>query len=206
MKEKLIYTRREFVSAGLVLVPLLKSAACAAEGGGGAGCPPTARGAGGPFYRAGAPWTSRLCGPDEPGEPLRLSGRVTAADTCRPLPGVTLDVFQANADGLYDSQLPGFTPDTFRLRGRMKTDREGRYHIETVLPGLYPGRARHIHFVVSAPGCATLVTECYFEGDPRHATDSLVRPPLVVRLTDSAPPPAPRRHLQGTFDLVLAAT
>lgn len=204
MKEKLIYTRREFVAAGLVLVPLLKASACEAEGGGGRACEPTQRGAGGPFYRAGAPWTSKLCGADEPGDPLVVSGRVTAADTCRPLAGVLLDVFHADHEGRYDSQRPGFTPDTFHLRGRMKTDSEGRYRIETVLPGLYPGRPRHIHFVVSAPGYATLVTECYFEGDPRISTDPLVRRPLVVALSDSKHEQDKRKRLAGTFDLVLA--
>ncbi|HEV2762682.1 MAG TPA: hypothetical protein VGV38_06780 [Pyrinomonadaceae bacterium] len=203
MKEKLIYTRREFVAAGLLVVPLLKASACAAESNSG-GCPPTARGAGGPFYRAGAPWTSRLCSPEEPGEPLLVAGRVTAADTCRPVAGALLDVFQADAEGRYDSQRPGFTPETFHLRGRMKADAEGRYRIETVLPGLYPGRARHIHFVVSAPGYAPLVTECYFEGDPRAASDPLVRRPLVLPLSDFTQEQDRRKYRRATFDLVLA--
>lgn len=209
MRDKSIYTRREFVAAGLVVVPLVKATACAAPpAGAGSNCRPTARGAGGPFYRAGAPWTNRLCGPAEPGEPLVISGRVTSAADCRPLGGAVLDVFQANAEGLYDTQIPGLAPGSFHLRGQLKTDAEGRYEFSTVLPGQYTdggaARARHIHFRVSAPGHAPLVTECYFDGDTRNSTDPLVRTPLVIRLSDFTPPNDRRKHHRGTFDLVLA--
>ncbi|HYP54071.1 MAG TPA: hypothetical protein VEQ42_11055 [Pyrinomonadaceae bacterium] len=207
MRDKSIYTRREFVAAGLVAVPLLKATACASGGAAESNCRPTTRGAGGPFYRAGAPWTNRLCGASEPGEPLVISGRVTSAADCRPLAGAVLDVFQANAGGLYDTQIPGLKPGSFHLRGRVRTGADGRYEFQTVLPGEYTDggvtRARHIHFRVSAPGHAPLVTECYFDGEARNSTDPLVRPPLVIRLADFRRDK--RKHLGGTFDLVLAA-
>ena len=201
MRDRFIKGRREFLAAGLVALPLLKVGACeAAES-----CRPTARGAGGPYYRKGAPWTARLCGAEEPGTPLVVEGRVTAADTCRPLEGAVVEVFQANDAGLYDVQMPGHRPDLFRLRGQLRADAAGRYRFETVLPGNYTdgiARARHIHYVVSAPGYRPLVTECYFKGEPRNETDRLVRPELIIALDESTRDR--RKQLAATFDLVLA--
>jgi catechol 1,2-dioxygenase len=188
----------------LVALPLWKIGACAETS---EACRPTVRGAGGPFYREGAPWRSKLCDASEPGEPLVVSGRVTAADSCQPLKGAVVDVFQANAAGLYDTQIKGLDPARFHLRGQMRTDEAGRYRFETVLPGNYTDgieRARHIHFRVSAPGYAPLVTECYFEGEPRNATDRLVKAPLVIRLSDFTHERERRKYHAGTFDLVLA--
>jgi catechol 1,2-dioxygenase len=195
MRDRFITSRREFMGAGLALLPFLKAGACVDS------CSPTVRGAGGPFYREGAPWRAKLCGADEPGEPLLIAGRVTAADTCRPLKGAVVDVWQADAAGRYDNE-------RFHLRGRVKTDDEGRYQIETILPGNYTdggfGRAKHIHYIVSAPGYAPLTTECYFEGDARNQTDRLVRSSLIIPLSGLAPGSGKGKQLKGTFDVVLS--
>ena len=193
MGKKLITSRREFVGAGLALLPFLKFEACAA---GAETCRPTVRGAGGPFYKEGAPWRSRLCEANEPGEPLVVAGRVTAADTCAPLKGAVVDVWQADAAGHYDNE-------RFHLRGRVRADDEGRYSFETVLPGNYTDggfeRARHIHYIISAPGYAPLTTECYFEGEPRNRTDPIVRDSLVIPLHGTQ-----GKQRTATFDIVLA--
>jgi protocatechuate 3,4-dioxygenase beta subunit len=139
---------------GLAALPLLKADARADE------CRPTERNAEGPFHRKGAPWRTRLCGQDEPGEPLVISGRVIDAQTCQPLKGVTVDVWQANAAGRYDNDDPSNQPDPdkFFLRGQMKTDKDGRYSFETVVPGNYAAgramRARHIHYIITQIGRA----------------------------------------------------
>lgn len=192
MRNRLSTSRREFVAAGLALLPFLKAEACeAAEK-----CSPTVRGAGGPFYREGAPWRARLCGADEPGQPLLIAGRVTAAGTCDPLKGAVIDIWQADAAGHYDNE-------RFHLRGRVRADDEGCYSFETVLPGNYSDggfeRAKHIHYIVSAPGHTPLTTECYFEGDARNQTDQLVRSSLVIPLSQGQ-----GKQLKGTFDFVLA--
>jgi protocatechuate 3,4-dioxygenase beta subunit len=197
MKDRRITSRREFVGAGLALLPLLKAAACAdAEI-----CGPTVRGAGGPFYREGAPWRAKLCDASEPGQPLIVAGRVTAAGTCEPLKEAVIDIWQADAAGRYDNE-------HFHLRGRVRADEEGRYLIETILPGNYTDggmeRAKHIHYIVSAPGYSTLTTECYFEGDARNRTDQLVRSSLIITLSTPAQQSAKAKQLKGTFDVVLA--
>ena len=45
------------------------------------------------------------------------------------------------------------------LRASLTTDAGGRYRFQTIVPGEYPGRPRHIHYRVSAKGYATLVTQ-----------------------------------------------
>jgi len=59
----------------------------------------------------------------------------------------------------------------YRLRGHQFTDEAGRYALETVVPGLYPGRTRHLHVKVQAPNQPVLTTQLYFPGQPSNATD-----------------------------------
>ncbi len=77
------------------------------------------------------------------------------AESCVPVAGALLDFWHADADGEYDL-------DGFRLRGHQFTDGEGHFSLETVMPGLYPGRTRHIHVKVQAPGGPILTTQLYF--------------------------------------------
>jgi protocatechuate 3,4-dioxygenase beta subunit len=200
MKEKTKSSRRGFIFAGVAAaIPFFKSKAL------GDSCKPTETNAEGPFHRKGAPWTARLCGADEPGESLVISGRVIDAETCKPLKGATVDVWQANAAGRYDNDDPKNQPDPdkFHLRGQMKTDKDGRYRFETIVPANYGGggigmRAKHIHYIVSCPGYAPLTTQCYFEGDKYNETDRLVRRSLIISLQEK------KKHKEGTFDIVLA--
>lgn len=171
-------------------------------------CAATADNVRGPFYRANAPFRqNRLCSPSEPGSPLALTGLVTGAPECVPLPNAVLDVWQANAHGLYSNML-GLRRETdskaFRLRGRFRTDSKGHYRIETILPGHYPWpliRARHIHFVLTCPGFNDLVTQIFFAGDPRLSKDPWVKPSLIVELGEEQS--AGKSHHTVTFDFVL---
>lgn len=158
----------------------------------------------GPYYQPGASFTTELAGPREPGERLVVSGRVLGLPDCKPLPGAVVDVWQASASGQYYSlQSGGDDANHFKLRGRMRTDEQGRYRFNTVLPGHYEvgfGRARprHIHFLVSHPGYAPLVTQLYFQGDremPQQVTES---DPRVTSLKGGA-----GQGYQGNFDIVL---
>src|SRR5207302_272972 len=70
----------------------------------------------------------------------------------------------------------------FAFWGRAVTDREGRYDFRTIKPGPVPaGRgggvsAPHIAVTILGSGLMRrLVTRMYFPGDPRNATDPLLR-------------------------------
>lgn len=166
-----------------------------------ASCKPTAYNSLGPFYRDSAPFRAVLAAPSEPGEPLTITGRVLAHDGCTPLANAVVDAWHANARGEYynvgDQRRD--PPDEYRLRGRVRTNQDGEYRFETILPGTYTlgtaTRPRHVHFVVSHPDAAELVTQMYFAGDPHLATDGLAKDSLVVEKNGDA----------VAFDIVLRA-
>jgi catechol 1,2-dioxygenase len=174
-------------------------------------CQPTADATAGPLYRPEAPWRSRLCPIDERGEPLAMSGTITASTDCRPIPNATLDIWQTNARGLYSNLLGRDNPSdpgAFNLRGRTRSDDEGRYHFESIVPGRYPlfwplTRPRHIHLIVSPPRYEELTTQIYFDGDKYNRSDSWWKSSLTIRLQPHLDVESGRAGFRGAFDVVL---
>ncbi len=173
-------------------------------------CLPTADNVRGPFYRPGAPFRERLCPADEPGEPLVLSGAVTALPSCRPVGGAVLDVWQTNARGLYSNMLglgnPAH-PKTFHLRGCVRTDGDGQYRLFSIVPGHYPlwplTRARHIHVLVTHDMHPPFVTQIFFQGDRYLRWDPWAKDSLVVRLVELGRTTDGRTQHAARFDIVL---
>jgi catechol 1,2-dioxygenase len=174
-------------------------------------CVPTTDTAIGPLHRRNAPWRTRLCAIDEPGEPLSVTGTVTASADCRPIANATLDVWQTNARGLY-SNLLGLenpaNPDAFNLRGRVKTDHEGCYRFNSIVPGRYPlfwplTRPRHIHLIVTHPHYEPLTTQIYFEGDKYNHSDPWWHASLTIPLERDVDAKSGRMEHRGTFDIAL---
>lgn len=129
----------------------------------------------GPFWEPNSPYRISLASPEEPGIRLFLSGMVTANDCQTPIPNVIVDAWHANDTGCYsvfqtcDTGNPA--NDEFNLRGRVLSNSNGLYLIETIKPGFYPlgldiFRPSHIHFIITPPGGESLVTQLYFLGDP----------------------------------------
>jgi catechol 1,2-dioxygenase len=136
--------------------------------------------------------------PDEPGDVLVFSGTVTATDGT-PLAGALVDVWQDNGIGEYSHFHPG-VPE-HNLRGRLLTDAEGRFELETILPVAYSiptdgavgqllaalgrdaFRPAHVHFKVTHETASPLTTQIYFAGD-RWLDDDVVvgavKPELVT--------------------------
>ena len=143
---------------------------------------PTPRDMEGPFYKAGVPMRGSLVEPGTKAERLMLTGRVLSRD-CKPIANASLDFWHADEKGDYDNA-------GYRYRGRVATDGEGRYRLETILPALYPGRPRHIHVKVqAATGGRILTTQLYFRDEQRG--------PL------SLDPVQRGRVLHAAFDFVL---
>jgi len=79
---------------------------------------------------------------------LQLGVYVVSGDTCAPLAGARVDVWHADAAGVYsDEQVLNSQGETF-LRGYQITDQNGAVEFQTIYPGWYPGRTVHIHFKV----------------------------------------------------------
>jgi catechol 1,2-dioxygenase len=207
-------SRRTFLHSSAVILGggLLAGPAFAAE----EACRATESEIVGPFYRFGAPFRSRLAGPDEPGDRLVLTGTVFSSDCRTPLPGALIEVWQANHDGLYDTNKPAnFTETTsFHLRGMLYTNEKGQYEIETIMPGRYPvppnlpglekyaglTRPAHIHFRVIESLHVPVTTQLYFKGDPFIANDPWAghKPSLAIDLKQDG------KLRRGVFDVVLA--
>ena len=145
----------------------------------------------GPFHRLGAPEMphgGNIAHRDRTGTPALVSGRVLDMEA-HPIGDAVLDVWQAQTNGLYDSQ--DQDPNVLHMRGKFRTDAEGRYLIRTVLPvnypipsdgpvghmlkatGRHPWRPAHIHFVVSAEGYEPVTTHIFDRTDPYLQSDAV---------------------------------
>jgi protocatechuate 3,4-dioxygenase beta subunit len=101
-----------------------------------------------------------------------------------------VDLWQTDSAGAYDNA-------GFRLRGNQLTAANGSFAFETVVPGLYPGRTRHLHVKIAAPGRPVLTTQLYFPGEPGNATDRIFDASLVMTVARS------QGVKVGTFTFVL---
>lgn len=128
----------------------------------------------GPFFRPSSPLKTNFRESGVAGSPVRLSG-VILDRKARPIPGALLDFWHADAEGAYDVK-------GFRCRGHQFSDTTGRYTLETVMPGLYPGRTRHYHVRLQAAHGPVLTTQLYFPGEAQNASDSLFRPDLLLKI------------------------
>lgn len=146
----------------------------------------------GPYYTPNTPERTSFLEAGIPGTKLIVTGYVLSTD-CRPLAQTLVDFWHCDDAGVYDNA-------GFRLRGHQFTDDQGRYYLETILPGVYPGRTRHIHVKVQAPNQPVLTTQMYFPGEPGNSTDGIFRPDLVMDVQDAAAGKA------ASFNFVLAIT
>jgi protocatechuate 3,4-dioxygenase beta subunit len=145
----------------------------------------------GPYFKPDSPAKFDLAADVSSGTRLVVTGSVLTR-SCQPVARALLDVWQADAGGNYDNS-------GFRLRGHFFTDDAGRWRLQTVVPGLYPGRTRHIHVKVQAPGGRVLTTQLYFPGEAANRSDSIYRPELLLAVQDG-----PDGAKEGTFTFVLA--
>ena len=138
---------------------------------------PTAAQTEGPYFTPNSPERTNLRAGAGAGTPLVLSGAVLRTD-CTPVARALIDVWHADANGEYDNR-------GYRLRGHFFTGSEGTYRMETIVPGLYPGRTRHLHVKVQAPGGRVLTTQLYFPEEAANQRDGIFRPELNMAVSDS---------------------
>jgi len=146
--------------------------ACVDENGGNHASGLTPEQTEGPYFKLSSPQRASLLEPGMAGTRLRLGGLVTDRN-CRPLANVLIDLWQADAGGAYDNS-------GFRLRGHQFTDAEGRWQAETIVPGVYPGRTRHLHVKLQPPRGDILTTQLYFPGEPGNTRDPIFDKRLLM--------------------------
>lgn len=131
------------------------------------------------------------------GEVLLVEGVVRNVEG-EPIAGAQIDIWQTAPNGMYSSQDP--EQDIHSFHGLMTADENGRYAFTTVRPvpytvpddgpvgeilraaGRHPWRPSHLHYIVSAPGYRSLVTEVFPDDDPYLDQDTVfgVRDDLVM--------------------------
>jgi len=144
----------------------------------------------GPYFTPNSPQRTSLVEAGMGGQPLVVAGTVLTTD-CRPVGRALLDFWQADDAGRYDNQ-------GYRLRGHQFSDADGRWRLETIVPGRYTGRTRHIHVKVQAPDGPVLTTQLYFPDEPENDRDGIFSPELL--LSDVRDTGGTRR---GSFTFVL---
>ena len=173
----------------------------------------------GPFYREGAPElpTGATISQDDRGEAVVVTGQVLATDGT-PIPGALLDIWETDENGLYEQQDPE-QPD-MNLRGKFRTDHEGRYCFVGIKPvsyaipddgpvgqllhslGRHPFRPAHIHLLISARGFAPVTTHLFVKGDPYLDSDAVfgTKDSLIVDfIRQDSEEDAARYHVTAPF-------
>lgn len=163
----------------------------------------------GPYYWQGAPELEM--GSDLAkgvvGEPCFYSGQMMTVED-QPIEGALLDIWSGDGEGNYDMQLES---DEMRARGRLTTGPDGKYWFRSIKPfyypvpvdgpvgamlgamGRHPNRPGHIHFIVSAPGCKTIITHLFPSDSPFLDSDVVfgVKESLIVDFKRHEPGVAP---------------
>ncbi len=140
-------------------------------------------------FKPGAPERSSLVEPGLTGTKLVLTGSVSGL-TCGPIKRARLDFWQADARGVYDAS-------GYRLRGHEFTDANGRYRLETIVPGQHGKEAPHLHVKVQPAGKPGLTTRLFLPDQALNRTDAQFREELVMKVSGG---PAGKT---ATFDIVL---
>ncbi|MEJ2885010.1 dioxygenase family protein [Actinomycetospora aeridis] len=163
----------------------------------------------GPFHIEGSPELAYGADMSEglPGTPLYVHGTVRSLDG-DPIGGAVLDVWQADDDGAYESQLE---VDEARLRAKYTAREDGTYCVRTIAPLGYAipmdgpvgrlirqtdishYRPAHVHFLFNVPGFEPLITHLFREGAQYLDSDVVfgVKRELVVTFTEREPGPTP---------------
>jgi hydroxyquinol 1,2-dioxygenase len=164
----------------------------------------------GPFHIEGSPPLDFGADMSQglPGTPLVIHGVVTDLDGNR-VPNAVLDVWQADNEGLYESQYADV--DEARLRAKYSSREDGSYCVRTVAPLGYSipmdgpvgelmtqtdishFRPAHVHFLLNVPGYEPLITHLFQEGADYLDSDVVfgVKEPLVVPFEPREPGETP---------------
>jgi protocatechuate 3,4-dioxygenase beta subunit len=108
-----------------------------------------------------------------PGAPREVALQVVRAGDCATLDGARVDLWHADAVGLYSGYerqrgtgkpSRDVTGKTF-LRGTQFTSPEGRVAFRTIYPSWYAGRTPHVHFKIFLGGREVVASQVFFPED-----------------------------------------
>jgi len=143
----------------------------------------------GPYFTPDSPERTSLLEDGVTGTTLLVSGLMVNT-SCEPVQNALVDFWHCDDAGEYDNV-------GYRLRGHQFTDASGAYWLETIVPGVYTGRTRHIHVKVQAPNQPVLTTQLYFPDEPENASDGIFNASLVMEMGEDG------EAQTGSFQFVL---
>lgn len=144
----------------------------------------------GPYYKTGSPERLNLREETTSGTKLIVTGYVFDVN-CQPIADARLDFWQADGNGNYDNV-------GYKLRGHQYTDASGKYTLETVVPGRYPGRTPHIHAKVQASRTSPILTaQLFLPQEPQNHQDAIFNQALVMAVQDTP------KGKSATFNFVI---
>lgn len=143
----------------------------------------------GPFWRMESPATKNgesIVRSPTPGPALFVTAWVK--DTAgKPVADAEVDVWHSSPEGFYENQDP--TQANMNLRGKFRTDQDGKISFRTIKPAGYPipvdgpvgdliriqgrhnMRPAHLHFLVFKEGYKTHISQVYVNDDKNLETD-----------------------------------
>jgi catechol 1,2-dioxygenase len=173
----------------------------------------------GPFWRTESPVTENggsIVRSPTPGPPLFVNAQVR--DTAgTPIANAEVDVWHSSPEGFYENQDP--VQANMNLRGKFRTDAEGRIRFRTVRPAGYPipvdgpvgdfirlqrrhnMRPAHLHFLIYKEGYKTHISQVYVNDDVNLETDVQfgVTRALVGNYIRHENEPAPSADVNGPW-------
>lgn len=156
-------------------------------------CIPTFADGGGPYYKENSPFRQNIAPSEHNGTKLLVKGRILRKDCTTPVANAVLDIWQANESGEYQ--------DTW-YRGKVKSDSQGHYVFETVIPKGYGEgtgyRPPHIHFKVFENDKEIITSQMFFpevKGTPGFEDDYI----MELKPENSAG----QKYFSGYHDIIL---
>ncbi len=143
----------------------------------------------GPFWRLDSPRTENggsIVRSPTPG-PALFARAMVKDQQGNAVADAVVDVWQSSTEGFYENQDPGQAD--MNLRGKFRTDAEGRFSFRSIRPAGYPipidgpvgrllraqgrhnMRPAHVHFLIHKPGYKTHISQVYVPDDPNLETD-----------------------------------
>lgn len=203
-------SRRTFTAGGLVTggIVLLSGSVLAQPA-------PTAESPMGPFYPTVHPKDSDFDLTWVKGHSVRASGQVITISgrvldlKGNPVPGATIELWQANAAGRYAHPLDVSTAPLdphFQGYAAIRSDSRGQWRIVTIKPGGYDSpighRPPHIHFDLRGPRSRNIAQLYFPEEAEGNAADSLYTAlgPAAATSLAARDPADPNRY---SWDIIL---
>ncbi len=174
-------------------------------------CGYTDKATAGPFYVSNTKETVNLNYDNLPGTPMEIHGSIYGDPEGKmPVPEAVIEIWHCDKDGVYhptgNGDISKYKPLQVKLRGYVISDSQGAYRFRSIVPGLYSGRRRHIHYTIQAEDYRSLTTQSYWlseKGSRREKVDRTDRNTESCRYVDFIE--GSDGLMTGQFDIYLAS-